>query len=87
MKKIRDERLQLQNLKNIRGVYIFQTLGIISILGYDFLNDGLEAVKANPLWFILIVTKIIYFYLSMSISVDYETRKRTPKQSFILSFY
>lgn len=49
--KIKDERLQLKNLKNIRIVYIVQTIGMILILGYDFINEGISGMTDNPLWF------------------------------------
>ncbi|WP_269139891.1 hypothetical protein [Rossellomorea arthrocnemi] len=41
MKKITDERLKLQNLKNIRVLFLFQSAGIIGILAYDFITSGL----------------------------------------------
>lgn len=48
MKKITDERLILRNLKNIKITYIVQTIGILSILGYDFFR-GLDRMRENPL--------------------------------------
>ncbi|MCA1201683.1 hypothetical protein [Priestia flexa] len=40
MRKIKDERLIVQNLKNIRVAFIIQTLGILSLLVYDGLQNG-----------------------------------------------
>ena len=83
--KIKDERLVLKNLHNIRIAYIIQTIGILGILGYDFVTKGIDGVTGNPLWFVFIVTTIISAYLSMSISVDHEASVKSPKKSFAIS--
>ncbi|WP_068673506.1 hypothetical protein [Oceanobacillus sp. Castelsardo] len=85
MKKIKDERLALKNLNNIRIAYIIQTIGILGILGYDFVTKGIDGMTENPLWFVFILTTIISAYLSMSISIDYEASEKSPKKSFINS--
>jgi len=85
MKKIIDERLKIKNLKNIRIAYIIQTLGILGILGYDLVTKGLEGMRANPLWFVFMITVVIFFYLSMSISVDHETNAKSPKKGINIS--
>lgn len=85
MKKITDERLVLQNLKNIRIAYIVQTTGILAILGYDWATKGIDGMTDNPLWYVFILTAIVSAYLSMSISVDHENKKADPKKSLILS--
>ncbi|MEK4670977.1 hypothetical protein ABER68_22095 [Paenibacillus alvei] len=84
MQKITDERLALQNLRNIRIAYIIQTLGILGILGYDLITKGLDGMKDNPLWFVFIITSVISAYLSISISVDHES-KINPQKSLIIS--
>lgn len=86
MKKIEDERLKLQNLQNIRIAYIVQTVGILGILGYDLVTKGLEGMRANPLWIVFIITTVISAYLSMSISVDHESNRNSPKKSLSISF-
>jgi hypothetical protein len=83
--KIKDERLVIKNLHNIRIAYIIQTIGILGILGYDFVTKGIDGMTGNPLWFIFIVTTIISIYLSMSISVDHEASVKSPKKSFTIS--
>lgn len=85
MKRITDERLILKNLKNIRITYIIQTLGIIGILGYDLVTKGLDSMTANPLWFVLMVTTVIFLYLSMSISVDHESDEKSPRKGLAIS--
>lgn len=80
MKKIKDERLKLQNLKNIRIAYIIQTVGILGILGYDFIAKGPDGMRANPLWIVFMITAIISAYLSMSVSVDHESNEKEPKK-------
>ena len=82
MKKVTDERLVLQNLKNTRLVFIIQTIGILGILGYDAATKGLDGMRENPLWLVFMITAIISAYLSMSISADHETNKVNPQKSF-----
>ncbi|KXY48322.1 hypothetical protein AB3U43_01595 (plasmid) [Bacillus cereus] len=84
MKKITDERLILRNLKNIKITYIVQTIGILSILGYDFFQGGLDRMRENPLWMVFILTSIVSAYLSMSISVEQERAIINPQKSFII---
>ncbi|KAB7672153.1 hypothetical protein [Bacillus sp. B1-b2] len=85
MKKITDERLVLQNLKNIRIAYIVQTVGILGILGYDLVTKGLDGMRENPLWLVFIITTVISAYLSMSISADHENNKVNPQKSLSIS--
>ncbi|MEC5186614.1 putative membrane protein [Geobacillus thermodenitrificans] len=85
LQKIKDERLLLKNLQNLRIAYMLQTIGIIGILGYDFITKGLDGMRKNPLWFVFILTTVVSAFLSMNISVEYESRKRSSKQSFLIS--
>ncbi|AKG05685.1 MULTISPECIES: hypothetical protein [Salimicrobium] len=85
MQKINDERLKRKNLENTRILFIVQTAGIIGILGYDLVTKGMEGMTGNPLWFVLILTGIVSAYLSMSISVDHESDKKSPKKGFLTS--
>lgn len=80
MKKIKDERLKIKNLKNIRIAFIVQTVGILGILGYDLVTKGIDGLMENPLWIVLIITTMVTLYLSMSISVDHETKTKVPKK-------
>lgn len=85
MKKIIDERLIIQNLKNVRIAFLIQTVGIIIILLYDLITKGLDAVKGNPLWFLLLITTTIYLYLTLSISIDHEKSPKSIKRNFQIS--
>lgn len=87
MKKIKDERLVLQNLKNIRTAYIIQTVGILGILGYDLVTKGLAGMRENPLWLLFILTTVISTYLSMSISIDHEGDEKSPKKGLNISLF
>lgn len=80
MKKIQDERLVMQNLKNIRIAFLFQTICIMGILIYEGIIKGLSYVTDNPLWLVLISTSVILGYLNLRISLDmYEsTNARKP---------
>ncbi|MDX8047330.1 hypothetical protein SH601_15280 [Gracilibacillus sp. S3-1-1] len=85
MQKIRDERLTLKNLNNIRIAYIIQTLGIIGILGYDLATKGMSGMTNNPLWVVFIITTTLSAYLSMTISVEHESKKSSPKKGLKIS--
>ncbi|MCM3737580.1 hypothetical protein M3215_17705 [Bacillus cytotoxicus] len=85
MKKITDERLILRSLQHIKIAYIVQTTGILCILGYDFIQGGMERVTKNPLWMVFMLTAIVAGYLSMSVSVEHEKEIKDPKKSFIVS--
>ncbi|MDQ0229092.1 hypothetical protein [Metabacillus malikii] len=85
MKKIKDERLVLQNLKNVRIAYLIQTLGILGILGYDLITKGVEGMRENPLWLVFMITTVISAYLSMSIGVDHEKKTNESKKSITIS--
>ena len=86
MKKIIDERLVFLSLKNIRFVYMIQTIGIHGILGYDFVTKGLDEMRDNPLWLLFMITAVISAYLSMSISADHEKNTINPQKSLAISF-
>jgi len=85
MKKITDERLKLQNLRNIRILFIVENIGIIGILGYELIMKGIDEMMGNPLWFVLLLTGVISAYLSMGISVDHEPSKTNPKKGLTIS--
>jgi UDP-N-acetylmuramyl pentapeptide phosphotransferase/UDP-N-acetylglucosamine-1-phosphate transferase len=85
MKKIKDERLVLKNLQNVRTAYIIQTIGIIGILGYDLITKGMDGMRQNPLWIVFMITTIVSLYLSMNISVDHESSEKSPKKGTVLS--
>lgn len=85
MKKIKDERLQVKNLKNIRFAFVMQTIGILAILGYDLISGGVDHMQSNPLWIVLMITLIVFMYLSMGLSVDYEQGQKSPKRGLKIS--
>ena len=86
MEKIKDERLVLKNLQNIKTAYIIQTLGIIGILAYDAITKGLDRMTDNPIWYVFTITSIVTAYLSMNISIDHEKSSTSPKKGLFLSF-
>lgn len=85
MKKIKDERLILRNLQNIKIAYIVQTIGILVILGYTFFQGGLEGLRTNPLWLVWMLATVVHGYLSMSVSIEHERKTKNPRKSFTLS--
>lgn len=85
MKKITDERLILRNLQNTRVALVVLMIGVLSILGYDLFQGGPEKMLKNPLWVVWTITTIVYFYLTMSVSVEHERKINNPKKSFVVS--
>ncbi|KKZ94181.1 hypothetical protein B4147_5122 [Bacillus wiedmannii] len=88
MKKIKDERLILKTLKNIRIAFLFQSLGIIGILGYIGFTEGMDQITKSPLWLLFILTSIVFSYLQLSVSIDVEEGEKdiklTPYYKIIL---
>ena len=88
MKKIKDERLILKTLKNIRIAFLFQSLGIIGILGYIGFTEGMDQATKSPLWLLFILTSIVLSYLQLSVSIDVEEGEKdiklTPYYKIIL---
>src|SRR5690625_3076729 len=78
MKKIKDERLILQNLKNIRTAFIVQTIGIIGILVYQAISEGVMAFTKNPLWMLLLIVGVVLNYQNLIIANDMEDKKSNP---------
>lgn len=68
--KIRDERLILRNLKNVRISFLIQTVGIVAVLAFTAVSDGITSVAGDPLWIVLLVSLIVYFSLHLKISLD-----------------
>ncbi|MGE7623455.1 hypothetical protein ACQKMD_10450 [Viridibacillus sp. NPDC096237] len=85
MKKITDERLILRNLQHIKIAFTVQTIGILSILAYELVQNGFDEMRENPLWHVLIITSAVIGYLSMSVSVEHEKVRKNPKKSLMVS--
>jgi len=65
LQKINDERLMLKNLKNMCVTYAIQTIGIIGILAYELVTQGIYGIIANPgLWIVFLVSTIMLAFLS-----------------------
>lgn len=80
-KKITDERLKDKNLKNIRIIYIVQTIGIFLILLKDFIAG--EEVFGTPLFFVFILSNgVVAPLLQMRISVEHEHEDGEKKTVF-----
>ncbi|HLR21456.1 MAG TPA: hypothetical protein VK087_05575 [Tissierellaceae bacterium] len=80
MKKIKDQRLIIENLKNIRIAFIIQSIGIIAILVYDGITKGVKEVIANPLWLVFIISNAVLIWKSLKISADMEEDTSKKKQ-------
>ncbi|MDD4402309.1 MAG: hypothetical protein PHI24_10650 [Desulfitobacteriaceae bacterium] len=80
MKKIKDERLIIQNLKNIRIAFIVQTIGISAILIYEVVTKGPTEAIENPLWLVFMLTMVVFLWLHLKISIDvYDDAEKQKK--------
>ncbi len=80
MKKIKDERLIIKNLKHIRLAHIIQTIGIISILVYEGVTKGIDAVYLTPLWWVFRLTITVMLFSTISMSIEHDEKARSPKK-------
>lgn len=80
MKKIKDERLILKNLKHIRLAHIVQTIGIISILVYEGVTKGIDAVYLTPLWWVFRLTITVMLFSTISMSIEHDEKDRSPRK-------
>lgn len=83
-KKIKDERLIIKNLKIVRIVYVIQTLGILGLLAYAWLN-GQAAVKTGAIWMVFYLSSMVGIFLSIEISLAHEKEVKSPKRRFYFS--
>ncbi|HFK1450732.1 TPA: branched-chain amino acid ABC transporter substrate-binding protein [Bacillus pacificus] len=60
----------------MRIAFLFQSLGIIGILGYIGFTEGLDQMTKSPLWLLFILTSIVLSYLQLSISIDVEESEK-----------
>ncbi|MCU4766035.1 branched-chain amino acid ABC transporter substrate-binding protein [Bacillus toyonensis] len=79
VKKIKDERLILQTLKNIRIAFLFQYIGVVGILGYIGFTEGMDQITKSPLWLLFMLTSILLAYLQLSVSIDVEEGEKEIK--------
>lgn len=69
-KRLTDERLLAKNLRNVRIAFIIQTIGIVAILGWTIISDGIRAATDDPLWLVLLVTMTIFLTLSTPLAKE-----------------
>ncbi|PFQ52011.1 branched-chain amino acid ABC transporter substrate-binding protein [Bacillus cereus] len=79
VKKIKDERLILKTLKNIRIAFLFQYIGVVGILGYIGFTEGINQITKSPLWLLFMLTSILLAYLQLSVSIDVEEGEKEIK--------
>lgn len=80
MKVIKDERLQVQNLKNIRIAFVVQSVAILAILLYEIITDGVMEATSNPLWMVFLLTIVVLSWLNLGVSVDVYDSTREQKK-------
>ncbi|WP_319469882.1 hypothetical protein [uncultured Trichococcus sp.] len=89
MKKIKDERLILRNLMNIRIAWIVQNLAILIFLGYQVIKSQETSgvfTYGNPLWAVFSIGTYTLIFLSVNVSGPMEDKeKMTPKKITFIS--
>lgn len=70
MKKVNEEGISLQRLKNMRIAFIVQTVGIFAFLVYEAIMKGLSAAIGHPLWYVAIFTVLVQSGLDLIKSDD-----------------
>lgn len=70
IKKMKDERWGLRNLKHISIVFFIQTAGILAIIFYDGVTKGIDAATSTPVWFVFTISIIAHSILSLNNSID-----------------
>ncbi|MBU9714238.1 hypothetical protein [Evansella tamaricis] len=83
-KKIEDERLKLENLKNTRIIFIFQTILLFGLWIYDAGIQG-KGVSGTPITIILLLTSVFSLLLNMRVSVENENKPKN-ENSFLHSY-
>ncbi|MGA9519718.1 MAG: hypothetical protein WBV27_13140 [Trichococcus sp.] len=90
MKKIKDERLILRNLKNIRIAWIVQNLAILFFMAYQLIKSQDTSgvfTYGNPLWAVFTIGTYTLIVLSVNISGPMEDKeKMTHKKITFISF-
>lgn len=71
-RRINDERLIAKNLRNVRIAFVVQTFGILAVLGYQWVKEGSRAVFGEPLYLVLVVSVIVYLFLTIPVARDNE---------------
>ena len=70
MRKIKDERLLIKNLKNIRVAFLVQTFGIFSVLTYIGITEGPREATGNLFFTVFMLSMLVYLWLHLGISRD-----------------
>lgn len=70
MRKIKDERLLIKNLKNIRVAFLVQTFGIFAVLTYIAITEGASEATGNLFFTVFMVSMLVYLWLHLGISRD-----------------
>jgi len=89
MKKIKDERLILRNLLNIRIAWIVQNLAILIFMAYQLIKSQDTSgvfTYGNPLWAVFTIGTYTLVVLSVNVSGPMEDKeKMTHKKITLIS--
>ena len=66
--KLSDERLIAKNLRNIRIAFVIQTLGVIAVLAYQWVDQGARHMFEQPLFLVLLVSLTVYNALTIPVA-------------------
>jgi hypothetical protein len=80
VKRIKDERLILLTLKNIRIAFILQTLGILAIFIGMIITSGPVRAFDSPLFLVMIIPTTVLSWLQLRVSADIESTSQKAKR-------
>lgn len=72
LNQISDERLLAKNLRNIRIAFVVQTVGIVALLGFEWIQNGSRAMFEEPLHLVFLVSLTVYVALTIPIARENE---------------
>lgn len=87
MKKVYDERLKVQYLKNFKAAFLIENMFMIVILCYElFKNPDTALSVRNPLWIAIMIGVNALVILAQNVTAVVQDKPRIITQRFILYF-
>ncbi|MCT4397009.1 hypothetical protein [Periweissella beninensis] len=87
MKKVYDERLKVQYLKNFKAAFLIENMFMIVILCYElFKNPDTALSVRNPLWIAIMIGVNALVILAQNVTAVVQDKPRITTQRFILYF-
>ena len=87
MKKIRDERLIIRNLKNIRIAFVVENIMIVLILIWQAFKQHIDVLTPNnPFFAVIIFSALTLNILSINITAPTEDKPKVSLKKLVIHF-